>query len=115
MSERLMRDRVTICTRNGATYTDVATSVQPGKIFTLREAGLRLRREICIKCDAECTDPFLQRPDTSAAPSRTQLIRLANCARSFNTEGGAGSGSALGSVRGQPLLRLAGRYPLRQV
>jgi hypothetical protein len=36
MFESLMRDRVTIRTRSGTTYTDVAASVQRGKIFTQR-------------------------------------------------------------------------------
>jgi hypothetical protein len=36
MFERLMRDRVTIRTRSGTTYTDLAASVQRGKIFTQR-------------------------------------------------------------------------------
>lgn len=36
MSESLMRDRVTIRTRSGAIYTDVAAAVQRGKIFTQR-------------------------------------------------------------------------------
>ena len=36
MFESLMRDRVTIRTRSGATYTDVAASVQRGKIFMQR-------------------------------------------------------------------------------